>query len=90
MFAITGVTGQAGGLRRVHCWMLGMQCGLCCGTSRRRPPGLREIVLAEVEDTEALQAAFAGTEGVFVMVPSNFAPQPGYPGARAAAASLRD
>ena len=35
-----------------------------------------------MEDTEALATAFADTEAVFILPPSDFDPEPGYPGAR--------
>src|SRR4029434_2023127 len=47
-----------------------------------------EIALANIEDTASLTNAFRGVEGVFVLVPPNFDPAPGFPEARATAASL--
>jgi uncharacterized protein YbjT (DUF2867 family) len=38
-----------------------------------------EIAIADLSDTEALTAAFAGTAGVFAMVPPVFDPAPGFP-----------
>jgi uncharacterized protein YbjT (DUF2867 family) len=49
-----------------------------------------EVALASFEDADALTAAFRGTAGVFVMMAPNFAPQPGYPNAHAAAAVLKE
>ena len=48
-----------------------------------------ELAEADYEDTGALKAAFDGTAGVFVMIPANFAPAPGYPETRKIAAGLR-
>ena len=48
-----------------------------------------EIALANIEDTASLTTAFRGAEGVFVLVPPNFDPAPGFPEARAIAAALR-
>jgi NAD(P)H dehydrogenase (quinone) len=48
-----------------------------------------EIALANIEDTASLTNAFRGTEGVFVLVPPNFDPAPGFPEARAIAQALR-
>jgi NmrA-like family len=42
-----------------------------------------------VEDAPSLTAAFRGAEGVFVLVPPNFDPQPGFPEAQAIGAALR-
>jgi NAD(P)H dehydrogenase (quinone) len=48
-----------------------------------------EIALANIEDTASLTNAFRGVESVFVLVPPNFDPAPGFPEARAIAAALR-
>ena len=47
------------------------------------------MALATIEDAASLTAAFRGAEGVFVLVPPNFDPQPGFPEARAIGAALR-
>ncbi|RFU44681.1 NmrA family NAD(P)-binding protein [Paraburkholderia sp. DHOC27] len=91
MFAISGVSGQVGGAAARALLDAGHQVRAVLRDKSKAAPWLErgaEVAIAEVQDTAALQAAFAGTEGVFVMVPPDFAPQPGYPGARAAAASL--
>lgn len=41
-----------------------------------------EIALAEMEDAAALDKAFAGATGVFILPPSDFDPEPGYPSAQ--------
>ena len=38
-----------------------------------------EIALAEIGDAAALTTAFKGSEGVFILLPSNFDPSPGFP-----------
>jgi uncharacterized protein YbjT (DUF2867 family) len=48
-----------------------------------------EVALAEMEDTEALTRAFTGVAGAFVLPPSEFDPQPGFPEARAVIAAVR-
>jgi len=48
-----------------------------------------EIAVADVDDPNALAAAFEGTDGVFLMVPPNFAPAPGFPETRKTLASYR-
>jgi NAD(P)H dehydrogenase (quinone) len=91
MFAITGVTGQVGGAAARALLDAGHAVRAVLRDKSKAAAWVdlgAEVAIAEVEDTEAMQAAFAGTEGVFVMVPPNFAPQPGYPEARAAAVSL--
>jgi NAD(P)H dehydrogenase (quinone) len=41
-----------------------------------------DVALAEMEDAAALTAAFAGASAVFILPPSEFDPEPGYPRAR--------
>jgi hypothetical protein len=42
-----------------------------------------------IEDAASRTVAFRGAEGVFVLVPPNFDPEPGFPEARAIGAALR-
>jgi uncharacterized protein YbjT (DUF2867 family) len=48
-----------------------------------------DLARADIGDAAALAAAFRGVEGVFVLVPPNFDPEPGFPEARATAGALR-
>jgi len=47
------------------------------------------MALAEMNDAAALAAAFEGAEGVFVLPPPIFDPEPGFPEARATANAVR-
>jgi hypothetical protein len=47
-----------------------------------------QLVEKGLTDAAMFTAAFRGTEGVFVLVPPNFDPQPGFPEARAIGATL--
>jgi NAD(P)H dehydrogenase (quinone) len=92
MFAITGITGNVGGevartllaagrpvravLRDVRKGAAWAECGC-------------EVAVAAIDDIAALAAAFQGAEGVFVLVPPNFDPAPGFPEAQATAATLQ-
>jgi NAD(P)H dehydrogenase (quinone) len=49
-----------------------------------------ELARADYGDAVALQAAFTGVEGGFVMIPPYFAPAPGFPEARAIVSALRE
>jgi uncharacterized protein YbjT (DUF2867 family) len=92
MFAVTGATGKVGGTVA--------RALLAAGRSVRvvvRDPGKGgvwssrgcDVAIAESTDTAALAAAFAGVEGVFVMLPSIFDPTPGFPEAKEMIAALR-
>jgi NAD(P)H dehydrogenase (quinone) len=48
-----------------------------------------DLARADIGDASALAAAFQGVEGVFVLVPPNFDPEPGFPEAQATANTLR-
>ncbi len=48
-----------------------------------------EIALATIEDADRLTAAFRGAEAVFVLIPPNFDPSPGFTEAQAWGAVLR-
>lgn len=91
MFAIMGVTGQVGGAAARALLAAGHRVRAVVRDKSKAAAWAErgaEIAVAAVEDTAALKDAFAGTEGIFVMVPPDFAPQPDYPGARVAASSL--
>ncbi len=38
-----------------------------------------DIAIAELTDVAAMTAAFSGVDGVFILMPSNFDPEPGFP-----------
>ena len=85
MYAITGISGKVGGeLARS---LLGADQSVRAVV---RNPGKGEtwaalgcdVALAEMEDAAALTAAFAGASAVFILPPSEFDPEPGYPRAR--------
>jgi len=92
MFAVTGITGNVGGEvartllaanRTVRAVVRDSGKGASwaeCGC---------ELAVADINNAQALAAAYQGTEGVFVMVPSSFDPAPGFPEARAIAGTLR-
>jgi uncharacterized protein YbjT (DUF2867 family) len=82
MYAVTGITGQVGGV--VARTLL--DTGLSVRAVVREPArGVAwkergcEVALADMNDAPALTAAFASVNGVFVLIPSNFDPTPGFP-----------
>ncbi|CAE6725271.1 NmrA family NAD(P)-binding protein [Paraburkholderia haematera] len=93
MYAITGVTGQVGGaaaralLDAGHAVRAVLRDKSKVAQWRERGA---DVAIASFDDADALAAAFSGSAGVFVMVAPNFAPQPGYPNAHAAAAVLKE
>lgn len=92
MYAITGITGQVGGAAARHLLSLGLPVRAVvrdAAKGRLWSDQGCEVALAEMEDTEALTRAFTGVAGAFVLPPSEFDPQPGFPEARAVIAAVR-
>ena len=92
MYAITGITGKVGGVvarallsegQRVRAVVRnadkgGLWSGLGC-----------QVAIAQMEDAAALTRAFTDVTGVFILPPSNFDPEPGFPEAKAVISAVR-
>ncbi len=92
MYAITGITGQVGGAAARHLLSLGLPVRAVvrdAAKGRLWSDQGCEVALADMEDAEALTRAFTGVAGAFVLPPSEFDPQPGFPEARAVIAAVR-
>jgi uncharacterized protein YbjT (DUF2867 family) len=92
MFAVTGITGNVGGVV-AHQLLAGAQRVRAVVRDARKGEVWAErgceIAVADIADVTGLTAAFRGVEGVFLMVPPNFDPLPGFPEARATAVTLK-
>jgi len=90
MYAIMGITGRVGGAIAENLLAQGEQIRAIVRNpekaARWRDCGA-EIAVADVDDPNALASAFEGTDGVFLMVPPNFAPASGFPEVRKTLAS---
>ena len=92
MYVITGITGQIGGVvGRVLLETRRPVRAVARDVGKGRAWADRgcEVALATMEDASSLAKAFRGAEAVFLLVPSCFDPQPGFPEARAIATALR-
>ena len=91
MYAIMGITGRVGGAIAENLVAQGEQIRAIVRNpekaARWRDRGA-EIAIADVDDPNALASAFEGTDGVFLMIPPNFAPAPGFPETRKTLASF--
>ena len=92
MYAITGITGKVGGAGARAL----LSAGQGVGAVVRDPDKGRywsdlgcEVAIAEMGDAEALTRAFTDVTGVFILPPSNFDPEPGFPEARAVISAVR-
>jgi len=93
MYAIMGITGQVGSALAEALLSKGKQvraiardAGKASATWKNRAS---EIVVADFNDAEVLTSAFKNVEGVFIMLPPSFTPEPGFPEARAIVAAIR-
>ncbi|KVM88358.1 NmrA family NAD(P)-binding protein [Burkholderia stagnalis] len=92
MFAITGITGQVGGVVARVLLAAGRDVRAVVRDPAKGAQWAQQgcdVAIAQMDDAAALSRAFAGTEGVFVLLPPNFDPSPGYPESRAAISALR-
>lgn len=85
MYAVTGITGQVGGALARSLLAEGLTVRAVLRDEAKaaewRAQGC-DIALAEMDDAANLATAFSGVEGVFILPPSEFDPEPGFPEAR--------
>jgi NAD(P)H dehydrogenase (quinone) len=82
MYAITGITGQVGGAMARALLAAGKPVRAVVRSAEKGKPWAAlgcEVAIANMEDADALAAAFAGAEGVFILPPPQFDPSPGFP-----------
>jgi uncharacterized protein YbjT (DUF2867 family) len=85
MYAITGTTGQVGGALARCLLAEGLPVRAVLRAEAKAAPWRArgcEVALAEMNDAASLTAAFRGATGVFILPPSDFDPEPGFPEAR--------
>jgi uncharacterized protein YbjT (DUF2867 family) len=85
MFAITGITGQVGGVVARVMLASGSNVRAVVRNADKAKNWAAqgcEIAVAEMNDATALGKAFTGVDGVFILLPPTFDPSPGYPEAR--------
>jgi uncharacterized protein YbjT (DUF2867 family) len=85
MYAITGITGKVGGEIARHLLASGQSVRAVLRDRAKAADWAAkgcDVAIAEMENAEQLAAAFSGTEGVFILPPSDFDPEPGYPEAK--------
>jgi uncharacterized protein YbjT (DUF2867 family) len=85
MYAITGITGKVGGTLARTLLADGQPVRAVVRDARKGEEWAAlgcEVAIAAMENASALTAAFTGTKAVFILPPSEFDPQPGYPEAK--------
>lgn len=91
MYAITGITGQVGSVVARNLLSKNQPVRAVVRDANKGIAWADRgctVAVADMNDADALTAAFADTEGVFVMIPPNFAPSPGFAEAHAFVAAL--
>ncbi len=92
MFAITGITGQVGGVVARTLLAAGKDVRAVlrdAGKAQSWATQGCEPALARMDHTDALQRAFAGAEAAFVVLPPNFDPSPGFTETRKVITAVR-
>lgn len=91
MYAVTGITGKVGGAVARSLLDAGLRVRAVARDGAKgaawRERGC-DLAIADLSDAPALTAAFADVDGVFVLIPPNFDPAPGFPELRAINAAL--
>ncbi len=93
MYAVTGITGQVGGVVARSLLDSGQQVR---AVVRDAAKGVEwaargcEIKVAEMTDAKALAAAFSGGEGAFLLIPPVFDPTPGFAEVKGVIAALTE
>jgi uncharacterized protein YbjT (DUF2867 family) len=86
MYAITGITGKVGGELAHRLLAAGAPVRAVVRDETKGEVWASrgcDVALATMESSAQLTAAFDGANGVFILPPSDFDPEPGYPEARA-------
>jgi uncharacterized protein YbjT (DUF2867 family) len=92
MYAITGITGKVGGALANALLDASLPIRAVVRDAAKAGDWAArgcDIAVAKMADAEALAAAFDGTQGVFILPPSDFDPEPGYPEARRVIEAVR-
>ncbi|MEK6397244.1 MAG: NmrA family NAD(P)-binding protein [Terriglobus sp.] len=92
MFTVMGITGNVGGAVAENLLAAGKTVrGVVRDVEKAKAWAARgvELVEATYDDAAALAKAFAGAEGVFALIPPDFAPDPALPNQKRTIAAIR-
>ena len=93
MFTVMGITGRVGGAVAENLLAAGKSVrGVVRNVAKAKDWADRgvELVEAAYDDAAGLAKAFAGAEGVFAMIPPDFAPDPALPDQKRTIAAIRE
>jgi NAD(P)H dehydrogenase (quinone) len=92
MYAVTGITGKVGGAVAGALLDAGQSVRAVVRDEEKGKPWAAKgcaVAVASVGHGDALTKAFSGTDGVFLMTPPDYDPEPGFPETRANAAAIK-
>lgn len=92
MYAVTGITGQVGGAVARALIKAGLEVRAVVRSEEKGAAWTAlgcELAVADHSSVAAMTKAFSGVEGVFVLMPPNYDPEPGFPQTVAANAVVR-
>jgi NAD(P)H dehydrogenase (quinone) len=92
VYAITGITGKVGGVVARTLLAAGLPVrAVARDDDKGRPWAAKgcEVAIASIADADGLTKAFSGADGVFLMTPPDFDPEPGFPITHEAIKSIR-
>jgi uncharacterized protein YbjT (DUF2867 family) len=93
MFTVMGITGKVGGSVAENLLAAGKAVrGVVRNPEKAKAWADRgvELVQSAYDDPEVLAKAFVGAQGVFAMIPPDFAPDPGLPDQKRTIAAIRE
>lgn len=93
MFTVMGITGNVGGAVAENLLAAGKAVrGVVRNPEKAKAWATRgvELVQSAYDDAAGLAKAFAGAEGVFAMIPADFAPAPGLPDQKRTIAAITE
>jgi NAD(P)H dehydrogenase (quinone) len=91
VYAITGSTGKVGGIVARTLMAAGLPVRAVVRDADKGRPWARqgcEVAIASIADADGLTKAFSGADGVFLMTPPDFDPEPGFPKTHEAIAAV--
>ena len=92
MYAITGITGKVGGIVARTLLAAGLPVRAVVREPGKGKPWAEigcDVAIASISDAAGLTKALSGADGVFLMTPPDFDPEPGFPKTHEAIAAVK-
>jgi NAD(P)H dehydrogenase (quinone) len=92
VYAITGITGKVGGIVARTLLAAELPVRAVVRDADKGWPWVEkgcEVAIASIADADGLTKAFSGADGVFIMTPPDFDPEPGFPKTHEAIAAVK-